>query len=167
MIVEESGSSTGSFYFYFRNKEDVFESVLESIGERISSELNQAIAEQSDPFVQMIAVVEQLVFFFAEHPEEARILIVESSGLGARLEEARRNIVASHTRSVERALSHLADELPPMNPSIAARCWVGAVYEAVYYWLTQPPDKRISAKSLTIEVAGFNLRGIGAPEEVL
>jgi AcrR family transcriptional regulator len=167
MIVEESESSTGSFYFYFRNKGDIFESVLESIGERISDELNQAIAEQSDPFVQMIAAVERLVFFLAEHPEEARILIVESSGLGARLEEARRKIISSHARSVERALSHLAEELPPLKPSIVARCWVGAVYEAVYYWLKQPADERISAKSLAIEVAGFNLRGIGAPEEVL
>lgn len=36
MIVRASGSSTGSFYFYFRNKEDVFAAALERFGERVS-----------------------------------------------------------------------------------------------------------------------------------
>ena len=32
MIVKASGGSTGSFYFYFRNKEDVFAAALEEFG---------------------------------------------------------------------------------------------------------------------------------------
>ena len=162
MIVEQSGSSTGSFYFYFRNKEDVFAAVLESIHERISAQLNEAIARQPDALLQMKAAVESLVVFLAENPEEARILIVESSGLGARLEQIRREVVGSHARSVEKALSSLSDRLPPTEPSIAARCWVGAVYEAIYHWLDQPVRKRTAAKRLAAEVARFNLRGIGA-----
>src|SRR3974390_2633208 len=43
MIVKAGGSSTGNFYFYFRNKEDVFASALESFGKRIADALNAAI----------------------------------------------------------------------------------------------------------------------------
>ena len=162
MIVKASGSSTGSFYFYFRNKEDVFAAALERFGERIAKALNAAMTAAGEkPVDQMRAAVERLVLFMAENPDEARILIVESSGLGARLEQIRRGIVDSHARSVEKALSQLGFALPPLNPTLVARCWVGSVYESVYHWLERP-IRRQAAKTVASAVADFNLRGIGA-----
>ncbi len=161
-IVAESGSSTGAFYFYFHNKEDVFAAVLEALGDRISTELNQAIAEAGcDVLGQMRAAVERMFLFLAENPEQARILIVESSGLGERLEGIRRNVVRSHTQSVESALTALAQVLPIRDPQVAARCWVGAVYEAVFSWLELPAEQRPEARQVASVVADFNLRAIG------
>ena len=162
-IVAESGSSTGAFYFYFHNKEDVFAAVLEALGERISIELNQAIAGAGEDVLgQMRAAVERMFVFLAENPEQARILIVESSGLGERLEGVRRNVIRSHTQSVESALVALSEVLPIRDPHIAARCWVGAVYEAVFSWLELPPEQRQPARHVAAAVAEFNLRAIGA-----
>lgn len=167
MIVAESGSSTGSFYSYFRNKEDVFAAALQSLGESIAAALNEAIAGAADPLLQMKAAVEQLMFFLAERPHEARILLVESSGLTPRLEEVRRGIIASHARSVEQALASLVGAVATLDPAIAARCWVGAVYEAAYHWLELPSEHRVPVEDLAHEVARFNLRAIGAPKEAL
>jgi AcrR family transcriptional regulator len=165
-IVAAADSSTGSFYLHFRNKEDVFAAVLETISDRISAALNEAIAA-AGPHVllRMRAAVEALVRFLAEHPAEARILIVESSGLGKRLEKMRREIVASHTRGVEQALRAAADQLPELEPPVVASCWVGAVYEAVYRWLEQPSKERVPAERLAAAIATFNLRGSGARAE--
>ncbi len=166
MIVAASRSSTGSFYFYFRNKEDIFAAVLEALGEKLSAALNEAIAAAGPNTIsQMKAAVERLVRFLADHPEEARILVTESSGLGGRLKEVRRRIIASHTRSVEQALARLVEHLPPLDTAVAASCWVGAVHEAVFHWLEQHPLKRLPAERLAAAIARFNLRGIGAPEE--
>jgi AcrR family transcriptional regulator len=56
MIAKASGSSTGSFYFYFRNKEDVFATALERLGERIAEALNAAITVAGEnPLQQMRA----------------------------------------------------------------------------------------------------------------
>ena len=163
MIVKASGSSTGSFYFYFRNKEDVFAAALERFGEGIAQALNASIAAAGEnPVKQMRAAVERLVLFMAEKPDEARILIIESSSLGARLQQVRRRIVESHTRSVEKALSQMRSALPAFDPALVARCWVGSVYESVYHWLEQPPARRQAAKTVASAVADFNLRGIGA-----
>jgi AcrR family transcriptional regulator len=167
MIVKESGSSTGGFYFYFKNKEDVFAAAMEWLGERIAAALNQAISEQKHPLLQMRAAVEALFLFLAQNPTEARILIVESSGLSGRLEEVRREILASHARSVESALGTVAPMLPPMRPAVVARCWVGAVYQAAWWWLEQPAQSRPSAEAVAGEVAEFNLRGIGAEAATL
>jgi TetR/AcrR family fatty acid metabolism transcriptional regulator len=167
-IVERAGSSIGGFYLYFRNKEDVFAAALETLGERISSALNEAIrAAGPDVLGQMKAAIQALVRFLVEHPREARILIVESSGLGKRLETARRRVIASHTRSVELALGALAERLPPMETAVVANCWVGAVYEAVFQWLVEPPRKRLPAERLASAITSFNLRGIGAPAHML
>jgi TetR/AcrR family fatty acid metabolism transcriptional regulator len=165
MIVGEAQSSTGSFYFYFTNKEDVFAAVLEEVGKRISDALNVAIAQKTDPFEQMRAAVRALFLFMAEHPGEARILILESSGLSPRLEKARRDILASHARGVEKALRALSHRLPPVNPVIASHCWVGAVYESARRWLETAAKNRVPAESTAAAVAAFNLGGIGAPQK--
>ena len=167
MIVGESGSSTGAFYFYFRNKEDVFAAVLEAVGQQIAAALNKAIANAGeDTFRQMKAAVESLIFFLAGNPLAARILIVESSGLTPRLAGVRQAIVASHCRSVEQALKRLPRLRSGIDPKVAASCWVGAVLESVQQWLQTPKDQRLGPETLAKEICQFNLRGIGAPEEL-
>ena len=92
MIVAAARSSIGSFYFYFRNKGDIF-----------AAALNEAIAEAGpDVLAQMRAAVTAFVEFLARHPDEARILLVESSGLGPRLEAVRNELIASHTKRGKR-----------------------------------------------------------------
>ena len=160
MIVKASGGSTGSFYFYFRNKEDVFAAALEEFGKRIAAALNEVIdAAGASPAQKMRAAVERLVTFMAENPDEARILIVETSGLGGRLQLIRRKIVDSHAKAVEAALPLLNADV---NAEIVARCWGGSVYESVFHWLEQPAASRPSADQLAHAVADFNLRGSGA-----
>jgi AcrR family transcriptional regulator len=164
MIVRASGASTGLFYFYFRNKEDLFAAALEDLAVRMSAALNAAIARAgADPAAHMRAAVHALVAFLAEHPKEARILILESSGLSGRLERIRRRVMASHAKGVEQAMVALrhAGRLPACDPRTAARCWVGAVYEAVHAWLETPPGKRSAAVQLAAAIAQFCLRGIG------
>jgi TetR/AcrR family transcriptional regulator, fatty acid metabolism regulator protein len=168
MIVAEARTSTGNFYFYFRNKEDVFAAALSNLGERMSAGIEAAIAKAPpDPLSQMRAAVEGLVYFLAQNPGEARILIVESSGLSRQLEQVRRSVIVSHTRGVEKALRSSAPKLPRLKRGISARCWTGAVYEAVYSWLELPKHKRPPAKALAEAVATFNLRGIGASPDLL
>lgn len=163
MIVRAAKSSVGSFYFYFRNKEDVFAAALAAMEERMSAALNQAIrAAGPDVVAQMRAAVKALVLFFAANPSEARILIVESSGLGKHLEGVRRRIVESHTRSVEQALRALGERRPAFDGAVMASCWVGAIHEAVYRWLEQPAEDRPPAERLAEVIAAFNLRAIGA-----
>src|SRR5438105_7758056 len=103
MIVAAARSSIGSFYFYFRNKEDIFAAALRELEEGITAALHEAIAEAGpDVLAQMSAAVTAFVEFLARHPDEARILLVESSGLGPRLEAVRNELIASHTKRGKR-----------------------------------------------------------------
>jgi AcrR family transcriptional regulator len=164
MIVAAAGKSTGAFYLHFHNKEDVFAAAMEALDRRICAAIDGAAANAGPSVLShMRAAVTAMVGFLAANPGEARILLVESSGLGKRLEEVRRRVIESHTRGVEHALAIIADRLPPMDISVTARCWVGAAYEAVFRWLEEPATERMSPEHLADAVAAFNLRGIGAP----
>jgi TetR/AcrR family fatty acid metabolism transcriptional regulator len=162
MIVKESGSSTGAFYFYFRDKEDVFANILEAVGEQVTATLNEAMnGTDPDTISEMKAAVEAFILYLARHPNEARILIIESSGLSSRLTKIRRAIIASHCRSVERALTGISRSIPQLDPRVVARCWMGAVLEPVYAWLESGAKNRIPVEVLAHEISRFNLRGIG------
>jgi len=165
-IVRESGSSTGAFYFYFRNKEDVFAAALESVGQQLSAALNEAISGAGEDVLrQMRTAVETLIMYLAQHPDQARVLIVESSGMTPNVAKVRRSIIASHCRSVEQALLKISESLPRLDPRLVAGCWVGAVHESVYQWLESPKAKRPNAQTLARQVSNFNLRAIGARQE--
>jgi hypothetical protein len=75
-----------------------------------------------DTISQVKEAVETFILYLAEHPDEARILIVESSGLSPELAKVRRSIIASPCRSVEQALTNIAASLPNLDSRVVAGC---------------------------------------------
>jgi TetR/AcrR family fatty acid metabolism transcriptional regulator len=164
-IVEEAQSSTGAFYLYFRNKEDVYVAALDEIGGRLAEAVSGAIARESRTELQMGAAVRGFIEWLAGHPLEARMLM-EAAALGGRMEQAHRVIIESHVQSVSLALDRLAAGLDTGEREVIARCWVGSVLEAARGWTAAPAHDRIEPERLAAVVAGFNLRGAGLAPRV-
>jgi AcrR family transcriptional regulator len=160
MIVAEAHSSIGSFYAHFRNKEDVFAAVLETLGEKVSELIRQAKASQPDPLHGIRCAVESVFLYLAQNPQEARILIVESSSLTPRLEQVRRGLIGQHTGLVSQMLELGPVSCSQEDPATAARCLVGSVFESLYNWLEQNPANRPSAEKTARAVADYNARAI-------
>ena len=167
MIVKAARSSTGSFYFYFRNKEDVFAAALQAFADAFHAAIVGDAAPGSptaDPQRQLRAAVEHLVLLLTRNSAGARILLVESAGLSARLEHVRRAILDSQSRFFEELLARLAPS--PQTPNatlvagapLVARCCIGSIHESVRHWLELPPDQRPAPQALATTVAEFNVR---------
>ena len=158
LIVAEAGSSTGAFYLYFRNKEDVYVAVLNELGERLSGVLHAAGAGETRTERKMRATVSAFVTWLTGNPPDARILL-EAATLGGRMEAVRRTIVESHMRSVSIALEHVAPWFDEYERTVVARCWVGSVLEAAVGWMALPYEERLEPERLAAIVSDFTLRG--------
>ena len=132
MIVAEAEVSTGSFYMYFRNKEDVFNAALEELGRAVDRVLDEVKQSQPDPLKQIGQGAESLFLFFAQNPEQARILLVESSGLSPRLVKTRRSITRRQVEELRQVFESAPALFSVEDTSIAARCVAGATFEAIY-----------------------------------
>jgi AcrR family transcriptional regulator len=162
MIVADAESSVGSFYMYFHNKEDIFAAVLEGLGESIAGILAEADASESNPLLRIERALESLFLFLARNPEEARILIVESSGLSPRLEKVRRAILEQHVEKTRVDIEASPEAFSVGDPTVAAQCLVGAVFQALCCWLEQSPEKRLPAAEVARLVADYNTRAVRA-----
>jgi TetR/AcrR family transcriptional regulator, fatty acid metabolism regulator protein len=160
MIVAVADSSTGSFYMYFRNKEDVFNAALEELGQTITQLMKEVKKNQPDALTGIAQGIEAVFLFLAQNPEQARILIVESSGLSPRLEKTRRNILLEHEEQVKQEFEAEPDLFAVQNPVIAARCMVGGAFEALYNWLDEDPKSRMPAVEVAQAVAQFNTQAV-------
>lgn len=160
MIFAKAKCSNGGFYIYFRNKEDVFNAVLEELGQKMAEALKEVEVSQSDPFKSITQRQEALFLYLARNPQEARILIVESAGLSPRLEKTRRAIITEREEYYRQTLESAPSLFAVENTSIAARCMVGGVSEALYCWLREDPKKRMPAIEVARAVAQFNSQAL-------
>lgn len=166
MIVAESNVSTGSFYMYFRNKEDVFVAALEELGTTISGLLAVVRESEEDVLMTMEKKIEAIFLFLAENPERARLLIVESSGVSPRLEQIGRAILREQEEHVKTTLELDSRTFVFEDTAIAARCIVGAVHESLYCWLEEDPATRLPAVEVAHAVAQFNIRAVTRNERI-
>jgi AcrR family transcriptional regulator len=162
MIVAEAGRSVGSFYVHFRNKEDIFAAVLEALGRKLAEIMKIDEVAQPNPLLRIAAAVQALFVHLAQFQQEARILIVESSGLSPHLEQVRRSILRNQAEEVHRDLLSSPNVFSVMDSIIAARCLVGAVYESLYSWLEEDPIHRQPAEIVARAVADYNIRALRA-----
>jgi AcrR family transcriptional regulator len=160
MIVAEAGVSMGSFYLHFRNKEDVFHAALEELAQALSALMNGINAPEVDPRKRIPRGVETLFLFLAQNPERARILIVESSGLSVRLEKVRRGILLQHQDFIRQTLEAAPELFRVENMTVAERCVVGSVFEALYCWLDEDPVARMLAADVARAVGQFNAQAV-------
>jgi len=163
MITRLARASVGTFYTYFRAKDEVLEFVFQLFAETSVRILHDAVSGTNPAAPQQLhAAVTSLVLLMTTNPSLAHIFTSLPSGVGARLEKLRRDIVANHARLFEELLAKC--EPPASECALASRCCVGCIYECVRHWLELPPDRRPTPEALAAGVAAFTVRAVTAGE---
>lgn len=158
-IVARAKVSKSAFYEFFTSKEHCFQELLTQEGGALIREVLAEAATGRNHRERLRAGISRFVHSCFERSSVARLLIVESVGLSAAVDQVRHELQGRFADAVAEEVRHalLHDAFyAGRDPQVFGRAVVGAVNDSVAYFLTHPgADPEALAQSLW---------GIFAPE---
>jgi TetR/AcrR family transcriptional regulator, fatty acid metabolism regulator protein len=136
-IVEQSETSKGSVYFHFPNKQTLFLALVDKFANLLERRIIDAIEQEAVGIARVRAALQACLDTFGKYRLLAKIMLVQAVGLGTVFEEKRLQV---NNRFVTLIKSYIdqaiqAGDVPPVDSEIAARAWMGAIYEVVIRWV--------------------------------
>jgi len=140
-IVTRARVSKSAFYEFFESKEHCFRELLDQEGGALIRDVLANAATGHDHHERLRLGITRFVRSCFERSDVARLLIVESVGLSEGVEAVRHQLQARFADAVAEEVRHAMthDEFyADKDPAVFGRAVVGAVSDAVGYYLTHP-----------------------------
>ena len=163
-IVSRSSTSKGAVYHYFPGKQQIFFALIDEFVALLESRLREAIETESRGIERVHAALQTGFQTFRQYRTLAKIALVQAVGLGRAFEEKRAEIDERFIRLIQQYLEEAVAEgsIPPLEPDIAARAWMGALDAIIIRWIyTGEPDLDRAFPALR----DLLLRSVGVSEE--
>ncbi|MCB0131959.1 MAG: TetR/AcrR family transcriptional regulator, partial [Caldilineaceae bacterium] len=128
-IVDESHTSKGSIYFYFPNKERLFLALVDQFASLLERRIIESISQETSAMVKVQAALEACLATFGKYRRQAKMLLVQASGLGNAFEQKRLEINERFALLIDGYLREAvaAGEIAPIDTEIVAHAWMGAI----------------------------------------
>jgi AcrR family transcriptional regulator len=140
-IVARAKASKSAFYEFFTSKEHCFRELLSAEGGALIHEVLSEAATGHNHRERLRLGISRFVHSCFERSAVARLLIVESVGLSTGVDQVRHALQARFADAVAEEVRHALLHDPfyaDKDPVVFGRAVVGAVNEAVGYFLTNP-----------------------------
>lgn len=136
-IARASETSKGGVYFHFPSKQALFLALLEESSAALQEKVEAAMADEPDPLRRGEAALRAVMTSFAEHRLLARLLLVEAAGAGRDFNRALNEMHERFAILIAVCLDEAveAGQIAPLDTSVTARAWYGAVNFTVLHWL--------------------------------
>jgi TetR/AcrR family fatty acid metabolism transcriptional regulator len=164
-ILTEADISTGSFYFYFTNKEAVFVILYDEMIKNYLAVLQDAVDTIKENDVNTLDSITQAITLslrtFQKNKELARIMLISSVGLNPDFERKR---AATHQKIAlvfEEVFKSLLQRkiIRAPDTKAAAILFTGSIYSIITYWLQE--DIPIDLIEFTFPLIVYNLQALG------
>ena len=146
-IAENSHTSKGSIYFYFPNKERLFLALVDQFANLLERRITEAIQGETVAMAKVEAALEACLSTFGKYRRQAKVLLVQASGLGNAFEMKRIEINERFAGLIEEYLHEAVaqGEIEPIDAAIVSHAWMGAIYNLVIRWVYtgEPEPPRI------------------------
>ena len=153
-VVGRARVSKSAFYEFFESKEHCFREVLAAEGGALIHDVLAEAATGHNHHERLRLGITRFVHECFDRPDVARMLIVESVGLSEGVEAVRHALQARFADAVAEEVRHAMTHdtfYADKDPAVFGRAVVGAVSDAVGYFLTHPGvDADSLAESLCV-----------------
>ncbi len=151
-IVARARMSKSAFYEHFTAKEHCFREVLADEGGALIRDVLSEAATGHDHHERLRLGITRFVHACFARSAVARLLIIESVGLSAAVDRVRHEVQGRLAAAVSEEVRHARGHdafYADKDPDVFGRAVVGAVNDAVSYYLTHPgKDADTLAKEL-------------------
>ena len=154
-VVAAAKVSKSAFYEFFTSKEDCFRELLEQEGGALIHDVLAAAATGHNHHERLRLGITTFVRSCFERSSVARLLIVESVGLSEGVDKVRQELQSRFAGAVAEEVRHAIVHDPfyaDKDPQVFGRAVVGAVSDAVGYFLTHPG---VDSESLADSLCGI------------
>ncbi len=155
-IIDEAGVARGTFYLYFKSKEEIFKELLEEVVAELKERI-KVIDLSQDPKEQVIENIASVIEFALEERELAKIVLLRNSDpelfslINEFFEEVTHIIRGSLDKGVALGL------LRECDTELLARAVVGAIKEVIVGLLER---EDIDTYGVAREILEFGTRGV-------
>lgn len=168
-LIEKAGIARGTFYLYFENKRQIFDSILDNLLLEIDRcikviEIGETGTEKTNPLDQLRANLTRLFTLFIENPELSRILLRHATGLDEESDQKLTEFYSNLAFKIEEALrlGTKMNLIRECDPRITSYCILGSIREVIeHITLTRSDTSEID--TIVEEVLGFGLYGLMNP----
>ncbi len=161
-VLNEAGISTGSFYFYFSNKEELFETLYDEMNNIYLNVIEYGVEHLlENPVDSVCKAITLALRAFWKNRSLGRIMLIEAVGLNPRFEQKR----AANNKRFSVLLEEFFGEMQRKgiinlpNIKIAAISFMGSVYTFITDWLQE--EAAIDPVEYSYPLIVYNLQALG------
>lgn len=146
-IVDESGTSKGSIYFHFPNKERLFLALVDQFADLLERQVTSAISQEKEGIERVRVALEAIVETFGRYRRPAKLLLIQAVGLGSPFEQKRLEINDRFARLISGYLEEAVavGDIESVDLEVISYAWMGAIYSVIIRWVYtgEPEPQRI------------------------
>ncbi|NQX59995.1 TetR/AcrR family transcriptional regulator [Paenibacillus qinlingensis] len=160
-IVEEASISVGSFYFYFKGKEELFAELYLNIVKAFQDTAQKVLdIENYNLAKNFTRVISANLWMYQSNRELARIMLVEAVGLNPEFEKKRSDSVRESCRTMEEWFKRFKVHNPVNIPDerIAALAFESSFYYLILDWLEGDEAVELTDSSYGLSI--YNLQAL-------
>lgn len=162
-IIQRAGIARGTFYLYFENKRDVFDSILDQLLTQLAGIIKRVEIGPGSrpPLEQLRAILMSLIKLALEDQEMTQILLSRAVGLDNEFDSKLCEFYDALLAKIESALQRgiQLGLVRKCDTKVTARCILGCVKEVINLFSS---EKEVISQfdSILDEVLSFGLQGV-------
>ena len=162
-VVEAADISVGTFYFYFKNKEDLFETLYDEVAENfyaaicnslgnVNNEIDLGFSKAITFFLKVIDLCRPM----------AKIMLIEAVGLNPKFERKRAEVTQKYVNYTSGFFEEMkqCQQLSIPDVKIFSLAFIGTLYNVIMDWLQS--DNKNSLTDYAYGLVVYNLQAIKA-----
>jgi len=165
-IINKAGIARGTFYLYFENKRQIFDSILENLIVEIDRCIKKIEIgrERQNPLEQLKDNLRRIFTLFVENPELSKILLRHAAGLDKESDQKITEFYNNIADKIEDALKLgiKMELIRDCNPRITSFLILGSIKELIEH-VTLTMKNKSDINPVIDEILNFGLHGLKNP----